>query len=100
MNARDVMSKPVVSVHPETPTREIARLLLDKGISAVPVVDNDGAAIGIVSESDLIRPEQAAREAWRQSNSAVTACNAGRRLLKPLMRDLYLCCEPENSPAK
>jgi CBS domain-containing protein len=67
MNARDVMSKPVVSVHPDTPAREIARLLLDKRISAVPVVDDDGAALGIVSESDLIRPERAGREAWRQS---------------------------------
>ncbi len=67
MNARDIMSKTVVSVYPDTSTREIARLLLDKGISAVPVVDNNGAAIGIVSESDLIRPDRAAREAWRQS---------------------------------
>src|SRR3974377_1760376 len=67
MNARDVMSKPVVSVHPDTPTREIARLLVEKGISAVPVVDGNGAPIGIVSEGDLIRPDRAAREAWRQS---------------------------------
>jgi len=67
MNARDVMSKPVVSVHPDTPTREIARLLVEKGISAVPVVDGNGAPIGMVSEGDLIRPERAAHEAWRQS---------------------------------
>jgi CBS domain-containing protein len=67
MNARDVMSKPVVSVHPDTPLCEIARLLLDKGISAVPVVDEKGAPIGMVSEDDLIRPDRAAREAWRQS---------------------------------
>jgi CBS domain-containing protein len=67
MNARDVMSTPVVSVHPDTPTREIARLLVDKGISAVAVVDDNGAPLGMVSEGDLIRPERAAREAWRQS---------------------------------
>ena len=67
MNARDVMSKPVVSVHPDTPLREVARLLLDKGISAMPVVDDKGAPIGMVSEDDLIRPDRAAREAWRQS---------------------------------
>ena len=67
MNARDVMSKPVVSVHPDTSTRKIARLLLDKRISAVLVVDNDGAAVGIVSEGDLIRPERAAREARHHS---------------------------------
>ena len=67
MNARNVMSKPVVSVHPNTPLREIARLLLHKGISAVPVIDEKGAPIGMVSEGDLIRPDRAAREAWRQS---------------------------------
>ena len=33
MNARDIMSKPVVSVHPDTPLREVARLMLDKGIT-------------------------------------------------------------------
>jgi CBS domain-containing protein len=67
MNACDIMSKPVVSVHPDTPLREVARLMLDKGITAVPVVDDNGALIGIVSEGDLIRPERAAREARRQS---------------------------------
>ena len=35
MNARDVMSKPVVSVHPDTTTREIARLLVEKAITAI-----------------------------------------------------------------
>jgi CBS domain-containing protein len=67
MNARNIMTKPVVSVRPDTPLREVARLMLDKGISAVPVVDDKGAPIGIVSEDDLIRPERSAREAWRQS---------------------------------
>jgi CBS domain-containing protein len=66
MNARDVMSETVVSVHPDTPIREIARLLLDKGISAVPVIDNYGAPIGMVSEGDLIRPDQTARDARRE----------------------------------
>jgi CBS domain-containing protein len=66
MNAGDIMTKAVVSVHPDTPVREIARLLLDKGISAVPVIDNNGAPIGMVSEGDLIRPDQAAREARRE----------------------------------
>ena len=40
--AHDIMSKPVVSVHPDTPLRKIARLLLDKGISAMPVIDDMG----------------------------------------------------------
>src|SRR5215469_7615780 len=61
------MSKPVVSVHPDTSTREIARLLVEKAISAVPVIDRNGAPIGMVSEGDLIRPERGARAARRQS---------------------------------
>jgi CBS domain-containing protein len=63
MNARDIMTTEVVSVSPDTPIREIARLLLDKGVSAVPVVDSAGAPIGMVSEGDLIGRNDADREA-------------------------------------
>jgi CBS domain-containing protein len=55
--ASDVMTKNVVSVGPETPTRAVAKLLLEKGVSAVPVVDATGAAIGMVSEGDLVQRE-------------------------------------------
>jgi CBS domain-containing protein len=65
MNARDVMTTKVVSVTPDTPTHEIARLLLDNGISAVPVVDASGAPIGMVSEGDLIGRNDADRAARR-----------------------------------
>jgi CBS domain-containing protein len=64
-NARDVMTTEIVSVLPDTPTQEIARLLLDKGISAVPVVDRDGAPVGMVSEGDLIGRDDHDREARR-----------------------------------
>jgi len=57
INASDVMTRNVVSVGPETPTRVVAKLLLEKRISAVPVIDANGALIGMVSESDLIRRE-------------------------------------------
>jgi CBS domain-containing protein len=57
MNASDVMTRNVLSIGPEAPTREVARLLLDKSISAVPVIDGAGVVIGIISESDLVPPE-------------------------------------------
>jgi CBS domain-containing protein len=44
----------VVSVQPDEPVQEIARLLLDRRISAVPVVKDDGTPMGMVSEGDLI----------------------------------------------
>lgn len=58
MVARDVMTTRVVTVKPESSVREVAQLLLEHRISAVPVVDADGRILGIVSEGDLIgRPE-------------------------------------------
>jgi CBS domain-containing protein len=65
MKARDVMTPTVVSVGPDTPTREIAKLLRDHRISAVPVVDAVGTPIGMVSEGDLIGRDETNREARR-----------------------------------
>ena len=55
MNARDVMTEDVVSVGPEASVEAIARLLLERRISAVPVIGADGRLLGIVSEGDLMR---------------------------------------------
>ncbi len=55
MLARDVMTTNVVSVFERTTVSEIAQLLLDRHISGVPVVDNNGYLIDLVSEGDLIR---------------------------------------------
>ena len=63
MNARDVMTTDVVAVTPDTPLSEIAKLLLGRGISAVPVVDSAGVPLGMVSEGDLIGRDETAREA-------------------------------------
>lgn len=65
MNARDVMTRDVVLVRPDTPAPEIARLLIERGISAVPVVDDAGAPVGMVSEGDLIGRDESEREARR-----------------------------------
>lgn len=54
MKAADIMTQPVITVTPDTPVADVAALLLERQISAVPVVDGD-VAIGIVSEGDLIR---------------------------------------------
>jgi CBS domain-containing protein len=65
--ASDIMTKKVVSVGPETPTRTVARLLMENRFSAIPVVDDNGAPVGMISEGDLIRREidrRAPRRAW------------------------------------
>jgi CBS-domain-containing membrane protein len=55
MQARDIMTTNVVTAALRTGVDEIARLLLEKKISAVPIVDEGGAVLGIVSEGDLMR---------------------------------------------
>jgi CBS domain-containing protein len=65
MKARDVMTTTVVSVNPDTPLRAVAKALVERGISAVPVLDRNGAAIGMVSEGDLLGRDDAARQARR-----------------------------------
>ena len=52
--AQDIMTKDVITVHPQTPVRELATLLLNHKISGVPVVDEAGKVLGVVTESDLI----------------------------------------------
>ncbi len=55
MLARDVMTKDVVTVEPDTSVQAVADTLIKHRISAVPVVDKSGQVVGIVSEGDLIR---------------------------------------------
>jgi CBS domain-containing protein len=55
MKVGAVMTRNVISVPADTPVLAIARLLADRGFSAVPVTDSWGMLLGIVSEADLIR---------------------------------------------
>lgn len=60
MTVRDVMTQSVICVRPETPLKEVAGLLIDHKISGLPVVDDDGAVLGVVSEADFLMKEQGA----------------------------------------
>lgn len=51
----DVMATPVVCAEPATDIRRIARVLLDTGLPALPVVDEGGELAGIVSRGDILR---------------------------------------------
>jgi CBS domain-containing protein len=51
------MTRNVITVGPETPLRDVARMMADHGISAVPVVEN-GSVLGIVSEGDIVSKER------------------------------------------
>jgi CBS domain-containing protein len=67
IQARSIMTRDVVTARPEDSVARVARLLSEHGISAVPVCDQDGKLLGMVSEGDLMRPfieRNALRRAW------------------------------------
>lgn len=57
MKVKDIMTREVVTVLPEASIEEIAKVLVENKISGVPVVDDVGNLVGIVSEGDLLHKE-------------------------------------------
>ena len=55
MQARDVMTREVVTVGPETSAKYAAELMAERGFAALPVVDDDDRLVGIVAEADVLR---------------------------------------------
>ena len=58
LKAKDVMTKDVITVRRETSVRDLVRLFTERRISSVPVVDDHGDLIGVVSETDLIEQDK------------------------------------------
>jgi len=55
IRARDVMTSPVITVKATTTVKEVARLFLERRISATPVLDDQGKLVGIVSRANLVQ---------------------------------------------
>lgn len=66
MDVREVMTSEVITALVDTPLQEVARLLIDHRISGLPVVDAEGAVVGVVSETDFLA-KQAGPRARRPS---------------------------------
>jgi len=55
VQARDVMTREVVTVGPDTSAKYAAEVMSERGFAALPVVDDEGQLVGIVAEADLLR---------------------------------------------
>ena len=55
MRAHQIMTRPVITVTPDTPIVEAANIMLQRHVSGLPVVDATGKLVGVVSEGDFIR---------------------------------------------
>jgi CBS domain-containing protein len=58
VRVKDVMTRDVVTVTPDTSLKDVARKLVELGISGTPVVDDDGSIVGVISEADLLTKER------------------------------------------
>ena len=58
----DVMSREVIAVNPDTSLRTAAELMLEHAISGMPVVDDEGQLLGMVSKTDLVRHRLASED--------------------------------------
>lgn len=54
MLAKDIMTSQVITVTKDTTVTEVARLLIEHKVSGLPVIDQEGRVVGMVSEGDLI----------------------------------------------
>ncbi|WP_306316476.1 MULTISPECIES: CBS domain-containing protein [unclassified Streptomyces] len=61
-----VMVTDVVTVRGGTPFKEVARLLAERRISGLPVVDDDGHVVGVISETDLLRHQAEQLEPYEE----------------------------------
>ena len=77
MQIQDVITHTVVSVREDTPFKEVAETLIDHDISGVPVVDESGSLLGIVTEADLLAKEAFQAEHKRGIARFVTRLLAG-----------------------
>ncbi len=57
MEVREIMSTDLIKTSPDTEVRELARLMVEKRISCIPVEDAEGNLLGLVTEDDLVHQD-------------------------------------------
>jgi CBS domain-containing protein len=92
LKVSDVMTREVVTVTEDTPFKRLAALLAEHRISAVPVLNQYGGVVGVVSETDLLRKEEFQRSRpvpwrarwWRhRARAKAAAVDAGKLMTHP-----------------
>jgi len=62
MRVREVMTEDVLTIGPEAPLKDVAKILVDNGISGLPVCDIEGNVVGVISEGDILYKEHNPKE--------------------------------------
>jgi CBS-domain-containing membrane protein len=102
MRVRDVMTTDVITATPETGFQDLVGLLLDGGVSGIPIVDDAGCPVGIVSEADMISKEayqsrrHLAIDAWLGQTENVWAAKSRGLRAVDLMSAPVRCVRPDD----
>ena len=65
MKVLDLMTSPVITVGPKTSLKESARRMIEAGVSGLPVTDDDGSLVGVITEADFVKSESGRRAKQR-----------------------------------
>ena len=111
LRARDLMTRDVAVVHPETPLRRVVQIMAERHISGLPVVDRQGSLLGMITEGDLVRwhegfPEREAGwldmlgEGFELSPTFLAALRAEHHSVHAAMGTGTVATVPEDMPAR
>jgi len=98
LTVRDLMTERPRTTTPEMPLRDAAREMLSAGLSALPVVDEDGGLLGLLSERELMRHFMSTTLVTASARFTPPSVH-GRRTVRDVMTRQVLCVAPEQSLA-
>ncbi len=100
LTVRDVMSDQPRTVSAESPLREAAKTLVRTGLGALPVVDDQGRVLGMVSEREVIRHLLTIQAFTGPDARVASPLPSGAKTVRDVMSRQVLCVAPEQPLAE
>ena len=98
LTAEDIMSTTVLSLYQEAPLDEAVQLFIDNNVSAVPVLDDAGKAVGVFTKTDLARFEGERRGLpSEEKRPKVAKGKKGKDFVKTWMTPFVMTVKPDAS---
>ena len=97
---RDIMTEHPRTVTPETPVRDAARDMVRAGVEGLPVVDDEGRLVGMLSERELLRHLLSSQLSAGSASRTETTGVSARRTVREVMTRQVLCVSVEQPLAE